>query len=121
MPATADCAQALPQSCANGPIPSRPLAPKLSTVFSGGPLDEQVPGTFGNAASPITWIASPGAASPAIVTSALRTDPQLYPSTNCAHSAIGLPAVSVCCGRASVGDRADARMRSPSEPVSSCT
>ena len=72
----------------------RPAArwPRMrSTVFSGGPLFEQLRGIVGKAGSPMIWIGTEFACSPTMWMSATRTDPQLKPSTNWAHSASGLP------------------------------
>src|SRR5215468_10076617 len=53
--------------------------------------------------------------------SAIFTGPQLKPSANWAHSTIGLPTESVCCGSESIGERTDAMILSPLEPVSTWT
>src|SRR5579863_3951779 len=47
------------------------------------------------------------------------TGPQVCPSSNCAHSTIGFPLPSFCCGKESVS--AEASTRSPDEPVSTST
>src|SRR5438552_845930 len=114
----ADCTQAAPQSCRNSPTPSRPLAPNVGTVFSGGPLLEQLAGITGNAASPITCIGNELAFSPAIVKSTTFTGPQVNPSANCWHSTSGLPLASTCCGSASPGASTDEIIRNPTDPVS---
>src|SRR5579863_7159492 len=51
--------------------------------------------------------------------SAICTGPQVCPSSNCAHSTIGLPLPSFCCGNESVS--AEASTRSPDDPVSTST
>src|SRR5208283_1518525 len=116
-----DSAQATPQSCRNSPMPSKPLAPKVGTVFSGGPELEQLDGIDGNAGSPMICTGRDFACSPATCMSASLTDPQLNPSANRTHSTSGLPLTSVCWGNESVGETTDESRRRPDEPVSTCT
>src|SRR5882672_7980774 len=58
------------------------------------------------------------ATSPEILMSACRKGPQLEPSTKWTHSAITFP-LEFCRGRLRVS--AEARIRSPEDPVSTCT
>src|ERR1700746_818537 len=51
--------------------------------------------------------------------SAVCTGPHVCPSSNCAHSTIGFPLPSFCCGNESVS--AEASTRNPDDPVSSNT
>src|SRR5208282_2255331 len=111
----ADWAQPPPQSCRNKPTPISPLAPKVVTVFSGGPELEQLDGIDGNAGSPMICTGIDRACSPAACISASLTDPQLNPSTNWIHSASGLPLASICCGNESVGDTTVDMRRKPDD------
>src|SRR5271155_1518505 len=114
-------AQPMPQSCRNTPMPTRPLAKKVSTVFSGGPELEQLVGIDGNAGSPMICTGMDCAFSPAMCMSASLTGPQLKPSANCMHSTSGSPFASTCCGSASAGDSAEDNRRRPDDPVSIST
>src|SRR5579871_95820 len=90
--------QALPQSCANGPMPRIPFDPKACNVSSSGtPLEAQAAGTVANVGS-ITCTGTLLACSPERVMSAVFTGPQVRPLTKPAHSPIGLPSRAFCCG-----------------------
>jgi hypothetical protein len=71
---------------------------------------------FGKFEDPITCIGVELACSPAIFTSAVCTGPQVMPSANAAHSAMGLPLELVCGGNETV--RAEDKILRPEDPVS---
>ena len=85
----------------------------------GVALLEQLEGTAENLGSPMIWIGTELACSLASFTSAALTGPQVTPSENWAHSAIGVPRAVVCWGK----ERLTAldNSLSPYEPVSTST
>src|ERR1700752_4382001 len=90
-----------PQSCAKGPTPRIPFAPRVSNVsVSVTPKLLQAEGTAENVES-MTCTGTLLAVSPAIFISAACTGPQVNPLTKGAHSPTGLPK-AVCCGREGV-------------------
>src|SRR5579862_9403427 len=107
------------QSSTNGPTPMMPFAPKSSTVFLGVPV--QLDGGLPVALAPMSCNLTPLAVCPevGIVMSAVTTEPQLVPSANCRHSAIGLFKLSSSDG--SLRETAEAISRRPIEPVSTST
>ena len=66
-----------PQSATIWLMPMRPLEPKVASVSSAIPVLEQPAGTDEKAGSPMMWMGILAATSPAIFTSAVRTDPQV--------------------------------------------
>src|SRR5579883_2383592 len=99
----------------------RPLAPKSVTVSSSGPLLEQSVGMVVYAGSPMIWMGMFDATSPAILTSARRTEPQVKPSSNCMHSTSAAPLLAFFGGSESPLLSTDETMRSPLDPVSTLT
>jgi hypothetical protein len=61
------------------------------------------------------------ACSPAMVTSAMRTEPHAKPLANWAHSPSGAPPGAVTWGSAIAAGTAEAARRSPDDPVSTKT
>src|SRR5665213_669163 len=109
-----------PQSWANEPTPSTPLAPRLSTLLSAVPLLQLVGADGRLLLSSRILIGTLLAFSPPMITSAIATGPQVKPSANGRHSSIALPDGSVCMGSASL-PTTDAMRRKPTEPVSTST
>src|SRR6478736_9990447 len=112
------CAHTSPQSWRNTPTPNTPLAPNKTGVLSIWPEAEQGCGTAENCGSLMIWTGSEDAVSLAILTSAILTGPHVLPSAKGVHSTSARPSLSACCGKAMDGVRAEAKMRTPDDPVS---
>jgi len=82
----------------------------------GCPCAVQLAGMVGRLGDPITWIGNELACSPLIFTSAVWIGPQVMPSANAAHSAMGLPLEFFCAGNETVS--AEDKILRPEDPVS---
>src|SRR5690242_4532965 len=102
-------------------MPRIPLAPSDVESSSAGPIALHAEG-IGATLGSITCMGTEDAFSPARRTSALFTGPHTTLLTNCAHSTVGLPLPSFCCGRELFrAPKAEASTRSPNDPVSTST
>src|SRR5258708_40282699 len=100
-------------------MPSRPLAPIAAAVLNAlVPALQLLGAVAGIELSPMTWIGTEEASSPAIRTSALRTAPQVYELTNWLQLATVTPP---CCDCGNVSVKAGWNSRNPVEPVSTHT
>src|ERR1700722_8731932 len=115
--------QALPQSCAKTPTPSIPLARRSETWLCTEPLLLHVAG--GDApvfVSSSTCTGTLLATSPARVTSANATGPQVSPPANAAHSSMVCPFASVVGARVTaLAVSTERTSRNPQDPVSTIT